>query len=74
MLPSRSERPVCNRLNVMRKAKLLRDSIEVIDVEALAAPSVRQRFEGHIKADCVPEPKAVSYRAGDAVDGHGVPL
>lgn len=55
-------------------AKLPGNSVQFIEVEALAAPRVSQRFEGDVEADLVPEAEAVSHRAGDAVDADGLPL
>ena len=55
-------------------AKLLRNSIEFIELEAFAAPRLRQRFEGYVEADFVPEPKAVSNGASEAVDTNRLAL
>jgi hypothetical protein len=43
-------------------------------VEAFAAPRLRQRFKGHVEADFVPEPKAVSNSASEAVDTNRLAL
>src|SRR5262249_41135889 len=62
------------RLHHALNAELLRDSIEFIELEPLAAPRVRQRLKGDVEADFVPEPKAVSNRASHAVNAYGIPL
>jgi hypothetical protein len=56
------------RLHHPLQAKLLGDSIQFIELEALAAPRVRQCFERHVEADFVPESKTVRNRTREAVD------
>jgi hypothetical protein len=48
--------------------------MQFIELEALCAPRVRQRFERHVRADLVSESEAVSNRASEAVDANGLTL
>ena len=54
--------------------KSRRDSMQFIELQAFAAPRLRQRFERYVETNLVPESKAVRNRAGDAVDANGLPL
>jgi hypothetical protein len=54
-------------------AKRPGDSVQLIEVEALAAPCVRQRFEGDVEAGRVPEAEAVGHGVGE-LRGWGVLL
>ena len=52
------------------EAKRLRDSIELVQVEASAPPRFDESFHRNVQADLVPESKAVDHRSGDAVNPH----
>lgn len=55
-------------------AKLLRSSIQVIQLDAFGAPPLGQRFERNVEANPVPESKAIRNRAGEAVHANCLPL
>lgn len=48
------------RLHHALHTELLGDSVQFIKIELLVTPRLHQRFERHVKADFVPEPKAMS--------------
>lgn len=55
-------------------AKVLRHAVELVQVELAAAPSLFERLQGDVQADCVAEPETVRDRASEAVDAHGMPF
>ena len=54
-------------------AQLPGNSVQFVEIEALAAPCLRERFERHIEANLVSESKAVSNGASEAVDANDRP-
>jgi hypothetical protein len=52
--------------------KLLGDPIQFIKLQPFATPCVRQRLQGHVKADLVSKSKTVSHRPGEAVDANNL--
>jgi hypothetical protein len=62
------------RLHHPLHTKLLGNSIQFIQLESLAAPRLRQRFERDVEADLVPESKTGRNRACETVDANGLPL
>jgi hypothetical protein len=55
-------------------AEAFRDSVELVEVEAFAAPALCECLESHVQADCVPEPKAIHDRAGETIDANDLTL
>lgn len=52
----------------------LRDAVELVEVESLAAPRFRERLEAHVQADGVSEAEAVRDGAGDTIDFQALAL